>query len=296
MMTQMLRMSGVLSSLEKLGRHVLRSTPLPITAICKSFTLITLTDSDLTHVRHSPHDGKQLDATIITRALEQGYGLSSVLANILVIGGIALLGQVGNFDLSDLARHNRIEHDASLVHDDTKVRDEYAPIAPDSTLVKQFLELAKDGRFMTVEDVARARVWRESQCPVLNQLHAEIARGEMAIAVGLFGQEDPDNDNKQGIPVDTLRVWLGEERLPDGWKPNHIQGLLETIRTSRQINNEMKKIEDEDENKGVLSRQFEAIRKAVSVAFSLLFLPFTWFCQLMNGLNGQRTARKERQE
>jgi hypothetical protein len=163
----------------------------------------------------------------------------------LVIGGIALLGQVGSFGLDDLARHNRIEHDASLVHDDAQPRDEYAPVAPDSALVKQFLEQAKDGHFMTIEDVARARIWRESQCPVLNKLHAEIARGEMAIAFGLFGQPDSD---KQGIPVDLLRVWLSEERLPDGWKPTHTQGLLETIRTSRQIYNEMKKIEDEGEN------------------------------------------------
>lgn len=194
---------------------------------------------------HRPRDGKQLGASIITRALEEGYGLSSVLAHILVIGGIALLGQVGSFGLDDLARHNRIEHDASLVHDDAQPRDEYAPLAPDSTLVKQFLEQAKDGHFLTIEDVARARVWRESQCPVLNHLHAEIARGEMAIAFGLFSQPDSD---KQEIPVDMLRVWLSEERLPDGWKPTHTQGLLETIRTSRKIYNEMKKIEDEGEN------------------------------------------------
>jgi hypothetical protein len=192
-----------------------------------------------------PHDGKQLDASIITHALEEGYGLSGILSHILVIGGIALLGQVGSFGLNDLARHNRIEHDASLVHEDTRARDEYAPLAPDATLVKQFLEQAKDGHFMTIEDVARARVWRQSQCPVLSQLHAEVARGEMAIAFGLFSQP---NSDKQGIPVDILRVWLSEERLPDGWRPTHTQGLLETIRTSRQIHNEMKKIEGESED------------------------------------------------
>jgi hypothetical protein len=241
---------------------------LPVRASLKSRSAIPT----LLMCGHRPHDGKQLNSTILIRALEQGYGLSSVLAHILVIGGIALLQQLGTFDLSDLARHNRIEHDASLVHDDTKARDEYAPIAPDSKLIDQFLEQAKDGRFMTIEDVARARVWRESQCPVLNHLHAEIARGEMAIAIGLFGQQDSDDGNKQGIPVDMLRVWLGEERFPDGWKPNHIQGLLETIRTSRQIYNDMKKIEDHGENKGVRSGRFDVIRNTVLVAFSLLFV------------------------
>jgi Peroxidase, family 2 len=194
-----------------------------------------------------PHDGKELNASIITHALEEGYGLSDQLANFLVIGGIALLGQVGSFGLNDLARHNRIEHDASLVHDDTKPRDEYAPIPPNPALVKQFFEEVKDGQFVTVEDVARARVWRESQCPVLNRFQAEIARGEMAIALGLFSQPESET-HRQGIPVDMLRAWFSEERLPDGWKPSHTQGLFETIEASTQLRNEMKKIVDSGED------------------------------------------------
>jgi hypothetical protein len=200
-----------------------------------------------TYNSHRPHDGKQLNGPIIAHALEKGYGLSGQLANFLVFGGIALLGQLGSFGLDDLARHDRIEHDASLVHDDTKPRDEYAPTAPNPVLIKQFLEEVKDGQFVTVEDVARARVWRESQCPVLNKFQSEIARGEMAIALGLFSQPESDT-HKQGIPVDLLRAWFSEERLPDGWKPSHTQGLLETMETSSQLRNEMKKIEDSGEN------------------------------------------------
>jgi hypothetical protein len=36
------------------------------------------------------------------------------------------------------------------------------------------------------EDVARARIRRENESPVLDILHAEIARGEMAIALGVW--------------------------------------------------------------------------------------------------------------
>ncbi|KAN0125905.1 heme-thiolate peroxidase [Russula decolorans] len=201
----------------------------------------------LANHNYLPHDGKELNASNITHALEEGYGLSGQLANFLVIGGIALLGQVGSFGLNDLARHNRIEHNASLVHDDTKPRDEYAPIPPNPELVKQFMEEVKDGQFVTVEDVARARVWRESQCPALNNFQAEIARGEMAIALGLFSESESDT-HKQGIPVDLLRAWFSEERLPDGWKPSHTQGLFETIETSTQLRNEMKRIEESGEN------------------------------------------------
>jgi len=169
---------------------------------------------------------------------------------------MALLAQVGPFGLNDLARHNRIEHDASLVHDDTKDRDEYAPISPDATLVEQFVEEVKDGQFVTVEDVARARVWRESQCPALNQYQAEIARGEMAIALGLFSQPEPGSD-KQGIPVGMLRKWFLEERLPEGWKPNHTQGLFETMRTSRELFDEMKRIKNSGEDVTPISSEEE---------------------------------------
>lgn len=193
--------------------------------------------------RTRPRDGKQLTAPILIHALQEGYGLSTTLAELLVHGGIYLLGQAGAFGLHDLARHNRIEHDASLVHDDAKGRDEYAPTSPDLQLVKNLLLHAQDGRVLTVEDVARARVERESQCPMLNCVQAEVARGEMAIALDIFGQQE--NADKQGAPLDMLRRWFTEERLPEGWKPTHTQGLLQTIRTTREIRNLMATLKDE---------------------------------------------------
>ena len=192
-----------------------------------------------------PHDGKQLTAPILIHALQEGYGLSTPLAHFIVYGGIYLLGQVGAFCLKDLARHNRIEHDASLAHDDTKGRDEYAPISPDLSLVQKLILQAKDGRDLTAEDMARARVERESICPVLNGLHSEIARGEMAIVLGVFGQ-GYDAEHHQGVPLDMLREWLTEERLPDGWKPTHMQGLLQTIRNAWEIRSLMTTFKNEE--------------------------------------------------
>ncbi|KAH8996693.1 Cloroperoxidase [Lactarius akahatsu] len=209
-----------------------------------------------------PHDGKQLTAPILIHALQEGYGLSTPLAHLLVHGGIFLLGQTGAFGLNDLARHNRIEHDASLVHDDAKGRDEYAPISPSSTMVMNFLAQAEDGRVLTAEDVARARVERESQCPVLNSLHAEVARGEMAIALGLFGQENADH--QEGVPLDMLRQWLAEERLPEGWKPTHTQGLLQTIRTAREIRSLMATFKKEGAAGGVHRDQPEGFKLEIS--------------------------------
>ncbi|KAI0260720.1 Cloroperoxidase [Gloeopeniophorella convolvens] len=195
-----------------------------------------------------PRDGKQLTPDILIHALKEGYGLSSPLAYFLVYGGQFLLGQTGAFSLSDLARHNRIEHNASLAHGDAHGRDEYAPIAPDPKMVKDLLNSARDGHVMTIEDIARERVAREHaetlrQCPALDSMHAEIARGEMAIAVGLFRQID--SDGEEGIPVDLLRTWFLEERLPEDWKPSHVQGLLETINASTKIRDLMTQFKSE---------------------------------------------------
>jgi hypothetical protein len=200
-------------------------------------------------VRRRPHDGKQLSAPLLIHALQEGYGLSTPFAQFFVHGSIFLLGQVGTFCLKDLARHNRIEHDASLGHGDTKDRDEYAPISPDLSLVKKLLLQSKDGQVLTAEDIARARVDRESECPALDGLHAEIARGEMATVLGVFGQGDAKHF---GVPLDMLREWFTEERLPEGWKPMHTVGLLHTLRTASELRNLMATFKDE-EVAGVIS-------------------------------------------
>ena len=195
-----------------------------------------------------PRDGKQLTIPILIHALEEGYGLSIPFAQALVRGSMLVFGQAGPFSLKDLARHNRIEHDASLVHNDTKGRNEYAPTTPDLSLVKKLLHQSKDGHVLTAEDVARARVKRESICPVIDLLHAEIARGEMAMVLGIFGQGDADH---RGVPLDFLREWLTEERLPEGWKPTHTQGLLQTIRSAWELRSLMATFKEEEQEEEV---------------------------------------------
>jgi len=48
------------------------------------------------------------------------------------------------------------------------------------------------------------------------------------------------------MPLDMLREWLAEERLPEGWKPTHTQGLLQTIRTAREIRSLMVTLKGEE--------------------------------------------------
>lgn len=225
----------------------------------------------------------------IANALMAGYNLTWLFAWFLTVGGFILIRQWGTLCLSDMSRHNCVEHDASLVHHNAADEAEYAPCHIDDTLVHALCSEAKtprDGGFaLSAEDLARVRVRREKASPPLDAMHAEIARGEMAIAFGVFGGL---NGAQDGIPVEWLKEWIRDERIPHGWKSTHSQGLMTTIKASGVIRAAMKKLaeadEDESENSQELtldtvsdtaSSEDESVYSPSSPLFSPLFSPTT---------------------
>jgi len=89
---------------------------------------------------------------------------------------------------------------------------------------------------MDAADVARPRIRREKDSPPLDPVHAEIARGEMAIILGVM---ETKGEEKVGVPVEWMREWISRERLPTDWKPTHAQGLLDTVKRSKAIRTAM---------------------------------------------------------
>ncbi|GLB33157.1 putative peroxidase, family 2 [Lyophyllum shimeji] len=196
-----------------------------------------------------PRDGKNLSVFDIISALKAGYNLSTFLAAFLTIGGFILLRRLTNVDLYEIGRHGRVEHDASLVHRDTSEGQKYAPISINQRLVDRLIADAKTGDeegegpefgdrriLMDASDVARARIRREKESPRLDRMHAEIARGEMAIILGLW---ETKAGNNAGVPVEWVREWIGHERLPKDWKPTHVQGFRDVVRRSAAIRKAM---------------------------------------------------------
>lgn len=220
----------------------------------------------------------------IANALIAGYNLTWLFAWFLTIGGLILIRQWGRLCLSDLARHNCVEHDASLVHHNAADEAEYAPCHIDDTLVHALCSHAKTprngGYALNAEDLARIRVHREKISPPLDPMHAEIARGEMAIALGLFGGL---NGAQDGIPVEWLREWFRDERIPRGWKSTHSQGFLATIKASGVIREAMKKFvqEEGDELEKEIAQELiidtasDISSSTDETVYSPLFLPTT---------------------
>ena len=142
-----------------------------------------------------------------------------------------------SLSLHDLSQHNLIEHDASVVHKDTTPGHTFAPTRCDTVLLNKLLE-NDDDDVVTLKQVSKRREELERTADPLDLLHQEIARGEWALVLDIFGRENGGN-----CPHEVLRVWLKQNRFPEGWKPSHEQGLFDTMSMASRIRNEMKKLQ-----------------------------------------------------
>ncbi|KAI0758969.1 Chloroperoxidase [Fomes fomentarius] len=184
-----------------------------------------------------PHDGRNLTQAQLVSALSKVYNISSGFGSVLALGGLLLCGHkkpgltlARTVDLHDLARHNAIEHDGSLVHDDApEPKSEFAPTAVDPALLQQLLDsAADDAGWLRLGDLCHAQVRRQTPgaSRPLDALHTTFAKGELALlfeAMGVSVEEAKRLPAQGGdgaakvVPKRFLEQWLGEERLPDGW-------------------------------------------------------------------------------
>lgn len=195
-----------------------------------------------------PRDGKNISAGQIVDGLVDCYGLTRGFARFLSYTTFIVLRHFRRINLYEIGKHGVVEHDASLVHHNTPPGEKYAPIDIDRELLAEFVKEARteveveveniDGKresqkltLLTPEDVGRARVRREKDSP-LDAIHAEIARGEVAIIMAVW---ETKTEKVTGTRIDWLERWLGEERLPDGWRPTKSVGLLDTKRYGTPI-------------------------------------------------------------
>ncbi|EIN10121.1 Cloroperoxidase, partial [Punctularia strigosozonata HHB-11173 SS5] len=195
-------------------------------------------------------DGKNLSGRDLANGLMACYNISMPLAYFLSYG--ALLHP--RVELSDFALHNHVEHDASICHEDGEIFDLFAPCPVIPKMFDDFVKDSATGTHCNARDIAATRVRREAESlkaraaqfarftmaatSDYDGLHAEIARGETALVLGIFGGGHPT----PMVSFDVLRSWWVDERLPDGWRPTHVQKLGYTVDLSKAIRQEMKDI------------------------------------------------------
>ncbi|KAL1741741.1 Chloroperoxidase [Schizophyllum fasciatum] len=203
-----------------------------------------------------PRNGDAVTLLDLIRGLQECYGLTWFLAAFLAVGGFVLLRwwPWRVFRLEEIGKHGAVEHDASLVHEDARGR-RYAPTRIHPRLVTELADEAlhtyrdddkfrgEDGEEVvwTPYHAACARVRREKAAPTLDAVHAEIARGEIAIMLCVWDyalDEARPCDELRGIPLSWWLKFLAEERLPDGVVGHGVKhgvGILDVVRKSTEI-------------------------------------------------------------
>jgi len=193
------------------------------------------------HEDSSPRDGKHIHFKVLSHALQAGYGISPLFADFLVLGGYILLRRSAfkSLDLLDIGHHNRIEHNASIAHDDDDNGAKDAPTKVNPELLHKFITKAyspesllskEKGDVITIEDIAHARVAREEVSAPVDPLHAEIARGEFAMVLDIFGK-----GSMKTLNAEELQAWLNENRFPPGWTPTHTERIFDTMSESKKM-------------------------------------------------------------
>jgi len=176
-----------------------------------------------------PHDGKNIPLKALGDALIDCFNFSPTLVKDTVDSVAGLYGR-DHICLSDLAAHNIVEHDASLVrHDAYFVEDQTIPA---HDLINDMLDSASGPKtrehpegYLTPADISRCMGLREARSrrdnPVfsLDVLHKFFGASNAALMYDVVGGD-----------VRTLRTILHEERFPDGFETNMRQRFGYTMK------------------------------------------------------------------
>ncbi|KAG8903528.1 hypothetical protein FRB99_003159 [Tulasnella sp. 403] len=163
-----------------------------------------------------PRDGKAVTYQQLIDGIQHAYNLSPTLAEQLTASARLLDQGRGHIDLHDLNALNVIQHDASFSRPDIAFYSDQG--VPHANLVQHFLDASTDGKKLTLADMAYFSGLRRAECKASNGqysltysfVHKFFGSGNAALMYAIFG----------GI-VEDLRIFLSEERIPDGWEPKN---------------------------------------------------------------------------
>ncbi|KAH8919774.1 Cloroperoxidase [Atractiella rhizophila] len=158
-----------------------------------------------------PRDGRNLTPALLDETLQKFLNLAPDLSASLTTPLSKIVREDGKLELKDVNLHNFIEHDASLVHDDTVKGEKYAPTETNQRKVDELLALSSDRQVLRILEFACARVIRENESPPLAEAQKSLAASESAAALLLLGDGEK-------IDLGVARGFFADNRLPEDWK------------------------------------------------------------------------------
>ncbi|KZT61368.1 Cloroperoxidase [Calocera cornea HHB12733] len=162
-----------------------------------------------------PRDGRNIRFTDLSIKIKETYNFAPTFCWYVPMYIARVLGRSyyeDTVDLEDISVHNGIEHDASLFRHDTYLSHTGDQSKPSKDLIDGFFRSVK-GDKVTVDDLAqyseirRASSRRDNGQFTLSLFHTLFASANCATLIRVMGGD-----------VETLRAWLYEERLVDGFE------------------------------------------------------------------------------
>lgn len=157
-----------------------------------------------------------VDISFALTLATSGIALTTNDSSILTPLTSPILGST--WDLSNLATHNAIEHDASLTRNDLAQGNNNI-MQP--ALLQALLDDA-DGDALTFDSLAKSRARREQESldhgsgiPLSPQAHT-LAFGEAALLLQTIGVPVSGGAD-YAAKKSNVHTWIADERLPEGW-------------------------------------------------------------------------------
>ncbi|KZT08139.1 chloroperoxidase-like protein [Laetiporus sulphureus 93-53] len=162
-----------------------------------------------------PHSGRNISFRQLNTAIHTTYNFSPTFCFFVPNYAAGMLNKnywTDTFDLEDIDVHNCIEHDASLTREDSYLVADQTK--PSKQLVEALLASATGpGGALTAADLSRYSGKR--------RMDARRTNGQFSMSTfhKFFGSSNSSTFvTTFGGKVQDLKVWLLEDRIPDGWQ------------------------------------------------------------------------------
>ncbi|KAH8726467.1 Chloroperoxidase [Phaeosphaeriaceae sp. PMI808] len=164
-----------------------------------------------------PHSGKNIPFRTLSATVRSAFNFAPSFCFFVPKFAADFLDRsywTDSFDLTELSKHNAIEHDASLTRRDVAFQEDQG--TPDLELVRELLACAtgEGGSLLTKGDLSAQLAKRRAECRKSNGAYTEsffhngFGSANSSTMLTIFGGR-----------VEDLRVMLEEERFVEGWEP-----------------------------------------------------------------------------
>ncbi len=169
--------------------------------------------------------------------MQEKMGLSWLASKAIINKAYKTVGKNGLLSLSDLSYHapQSIEHDGSLSRLDAALSNKQQNRFNQERFNK-FLSFSKDGKFLTTEDIAAARVYFKAdshannpQC-IQNKDIESAMWTEAAIALHILGKHGR-------LSIEDAKLFFEEETFPHGWQKHPSFGVRELYSATKALKN-----------------------------------------------------------